>query len=166
MKKNEYHGETLSAMKEEEVMRFYFQNVNGGLKKNGWGKCEQAMQQLKAKEVNVVSSTETNIPVDSARHTHSQDKARMEFHKKTKIITSSNNDPPIGGRQPGGTMSVIGGRHMGRVLNAKEDIDGLGRWSWFCLEGRRMNLYVATAYRVQQKDSDGTSTICAQQKNY
>eukprot|EP00957_Ditylum_brightwellii_P134056 10220525-Ditylum_brightwellii.AAC.1 len=53
---------------------------------------------------------------------------------------------------------------MGRVLDAKEDIDRLGRWSWFCLEGKRTNSYVATAYRVQQEDSNGTSTTCTQQK--
>eukprot|EP00957_Ditylum_brightwellii_P060276 4577777-Ditylum_brightwellii.AAC.1 len=61
-------------------------------------------------------------------------------------------------------MSIIGGRHMGCVLDAKEDMDGLGRWSWFCLEGKRTNLYIATAYRVQQEDSNGTSTACTQQK--
>eukprot|EP00957_Ditylum_brightwellii_P087098 6629010-Ditylum_brightwellii.AAC.1 len=88
----------------------------------------------------------------------------MEFHKKTKIITSASNNPLIGGQQLGGTMSVIGGRHMGQVLDAKEDVDGLGRWSWFWLEGRRTNIYVATSYTVQQKDSDGTSTVCTQQK--
>eukprot|EP00957_Ditylum_brightwellii_P110734 8445005-Ditylum_brightwellii.AAC.1 len=53
---------------------------------------------------------------------------------------------------------------MGHVLDAKEDIDGLRRWSWFCLEGKRTNLFVATAYRVQQEDSNGTSTACTQQK--
>eukprot|EP00957_Ditylum_brightwellii_P171975 13093592-Ditylum_brightwellii.AAC.1 len=53
---------------------------------------------------------------------------------------------------------------MGHVLDAKEDMDGLGRWDWFCLEGKRKNLYVATAYRVQQEDSNGTSTACTQQK--
>eukprot|EP00957_Ditylum_brightwellii_P206725 15349686-Ditylum_brightwellii.AAC.1 len=53
---------------------------------------------------------------------------------------------------------------MGRVLDAKEDQDGLGRWSWFCLEGKRTNLYVATAYKVQQENSSVTSTACTQQK--
>eukprot|EP00957_Ditylum_brightwellii_P046160 3502298-Ditylum_brightwellii.AAC.1 len=53
---------------------------------------------------------------------------------------------------------------MGCVLGAKEDMDRLGRWSWFCLEGKRTNLYVATAYRVQQENSNRTSTACTQQK--
>eukprot|EP00957_Ditylum_brightwellii_P132965 10138491-Ditylum_brightwellii.AAC.1 len=79
---------------------------------------------------------------------------------------SASDDLLVDRRQPGGTMSIIGGRYMGRVLDAKEDRDGLGRWSWFCLEGKRTNLYVATAYRVQQENSNGTSTACTQQKNY
>eukprot|EP00957_Ditylum_brightwellii_P113384 8645749-Ditylum_brightwellii.AAC.1 len=122
------------------------------------------MQQLKANKVDVAGFVETNIPWTLQDIHTARIKARMEFHKKTKIITLASNDPLIGGQQPGGTMSVIRGRHMEHVLDAKEDVDGLGRWGWFCLEGRRMNLYVATAYRVQQKDSDVTSTVCTQQK--
>eukprot|EP00957_Ditylum_brightwellii_P093468 7118272-Ditylum_brightwellii.AAC.2 len=164
MKKNEYLGEILSSIKEEEVMRFYFHNVNGGLKKNGWEKYEWALQQLNAKEVDVVCFAETNIPWTPQDIDTTRTKARKEFNGKTKIITSASDDPTVDGRQPGGTMSIIGGRHMGQVLDTKENINGLGRWSWLCLEGKRTNLYVATAYRVQQEDSNGTSTACTQHK--
>eukprot|EP00957_Ditylum_brightwellii_P063314 4805212-Ditylum_brightwellii.AAC.1 len=70
------------------------------------------------------------------------------------MVTSSSDDPSATSLQPWGTLTAIGGDHMGRVLDAKEDKDGLGRWSWIELEGQGSKLYVATAYRVQQEDSD------------
>eukprot|EP00957_Ditylum_brightwellii_P117062 8929091-Ditylum_brightwellii.AAC.1 len=73
-------------------------------------------------------------------------------------------DPMIADYHQGGMMTAVGGWHLGRVVDAKEDSDGLGRWSWICLEGQRTNLYVVTAYCVQQEDSDETSTACTQKK--
>eukprot|EP00957_Ditylum_brightwellii_P068115 5170506-Ditylum_brightwellii.AAC.1 len=40
----------------------------------------------------------------------------------------------------------------------------MGQWSWMKLEGQKTNLYVVTAYRVQQENSEGTSTAYTQQR--
>eukprot|EP00957_Ditylum_brightwellii_P151980 11573319-Ditylum_brightwellii.AAC.1 len=40
----------------------------------------------------------------------------------------------------------------------------MGRWSWIKLEGQKTNLYVVTAYRVQQEKSEGTATAYTQQR--
>eukprot|EP00957_Ditylum_brightwellii_P119010 9076675-Ditylum_brightwellii.AAC.1 len=103
MKKNEYLGEILSKIKEEEVMRIYFQTFNGGLKKNGWGKYEWALKHLREKEVDVVGFAETNIPWTSQEIHIARTKARKTFHKKTKIMTSASDDLSVDGWQPGGT---------------------------------------------------------------
>eukprot|EP00957_Ditylum_brightwellii_P135572 10337101-Ditylum_brightwellii.AAC.1 len=71
------------------------------------------------------------------------------------MVTSSSDNPSATSSQPGGTLMAIGGDHMGRVLDAKEDKDSLGRWSWIELEGQGRKIYIATAYRVQQEDSEG-----------
>jgi len=77
---------------------------------------------------------------------------------------SSSDDPSGTDKQPGGTLTAAGGSHVGRILESGEDSNGLGRWSWITLEGKNTNLYVATAYRVQQENLEGTKTSFAQQK--
>eukprot|EP00957_Ditylum_brightwellii_P033651 2550973-Ditylum_brightwellii.AAC.1 len=76
---------------------------------------------------------------------------------------SSSDDPSGTDKQPGGMLTAVGGSHVGWTLESGEDKDGLGQWSWITLEGVK-NLYVATAYRVQQENSEGTTTSFVQQK--
>eukprot|EP00957_Ditylum_brightwellii_P010678 808536-Ditylum_brightwellii.AAC.1 len=73
-----------------------------------------ALKHLKDKEVDVVGFVETTIPWTLQEIHIARTKARKEFHEKTKIMTSASDDPLVDGRQPGGTMSIIGERHMGR----------------------------------------------------
>jgi hypothetical protein len=67
---------------------------------------------LKDKAVDVVGFVETSIPWTPQEIHTAWTKAKKAFHKKTKITTSASDDPSVDGRQPGGTMSIIGGRHM------------------------------------------------------
>eukprot|EP00957_Ditylum_brightwellii_P126591 9648535-Ditylum_brightwellii.AAC.2 len=100
---------------------------------------------MKELEVNVMGFAETNILWRPQDIYTAMCKLRQEFHAKSKLITAASKDPTIVKYQTGGVMMAVGGQHMGRALDAKEGIAGLGRWSWICLGCKRTNLYLVTA---------------------
>eukprot|EP00957_Ditylum_brightwellii_P015093 1138408-Ditylum_brightwellii.AAC.1 len=115
-------------------------------------------------EVDVIGLAETNLSWSPNDISIAKTKVKDAFNEKGKIQTSASKEPVAPDYQPGGTMTIVGRRHMGRVLEASKDKEGLGRWSWIKLEGKEKNLYVVTAYRVQQESSNGTSTAYTQQR--
>eukprot|EP00957_Ditylum_brightwellii_P040097 3034778-Ditylum_brightwellii.AAC.1 len=60
-------------------------------------------------EVNVVGFAETNIPWTPQDIHTARCKVRQEFHGKSKLITSTNEDPTIAEYQLGGTIMAVGG---------------------------------------------------------
>ena len=62
MRNNEHHREILTKLKDDNTMRLYFQNINGGLKKDGWSKFRYVVKRLKEKNVEFIGLAETNIP--------------------------------------------------------------------------------------------------------
>eukprot|EP00957_Ditylum_brightwellii_P037637 2846119-Ditylum_brightwellii.AAC.1 len=122
------------------------------------------MKKLQDLKVDIFGFVETNL----ARKPQNVYKARIKTKQRTngqcKIQTSASDIPPVSDSQPGGTITGIVGRHVGRVLETGADLSEMGRWSWICLNGQRSKLYIVTAYRVAQEQSDGINTVHVQQK--
>eukprot|EP00957_Ditylum_brightwellii_P114359 8719742-Ditylum_brightwellii.AAC.1 len=88
-KRNAYHREILTKLKEENTMRLYFQIIIGGLKKGRWGKYKYALKQLKDLEVDVLGFAETNLPWALQDRHVAQAKLKEEFNGKCKLIISA-----------------------------------------------------------------------------
>eukprot|EP00957_Ditylum_brightwellii_P190373 14491877-Ditylum_brightwellii.AAC.1 len=119
MRRNKYHGEILMKLKEEDTLRLYFHNVNGGLKSGGWGEYKFALKRLKEKEVDIVGFAETNLTWTPQDKYSARMKLRKEYEGKSKLTTSASDEPSATDYQPGGTLTAVGGNHVGRVLEAK-----------------------------------------------
>eukprot|EP00957_Ditylum_brightwellii_P194301 14798209-Ditylum_brightwellii.AAC.1 len=115
-------------------------------------------------EVDIIGLAETNISWMPKDISITRIKVKEAFNRKGKIQTSASKEPVAPDYQPGGKLTVVGRRHIGRILEANKDKEGLGRWSWVKLEGKKINLYVITAYRVQQKSSNEISTAYTHQR--
>eukprot|EP00957_Ditylum_brightwellii_P032038 2429538-Ditylum_brightwellii.AAC.1 len=114
--------------------------------------------------VDVIGLGETNLPWMPNDINIARTKVKEEFNGKGKIQTLASDEPVASDYQPGGTLTVVEGGHIGRVLKTDQDKEGLRRWSWIKLEGTKTTLYVITAYRVQQESSSGTSTAYTQHR--
>eukprot|EP00957_Ditylum_brightwellii_P183446 13973785-Ditylum_brightwellii.AAC.1 len=129
MRRNDYHREILTKLKEEDILRVYFHNVNGGLKSGGWGKYEYALKCLKEKEIDIIGFAETNLTWTTQDKYSAKMKLRKEYKGKSKLTTSASDEPSATDYQPGGTLTAVRGNHVERVLEAKIDESGLGWWS-------------------------------------
>eukprot|EP00957_Ditylum_brightwellii_P062359 4731742-Ditylum_brightwellii.AAC.1 len=96
-----------SKLKEEDTLRLCFHNVNGGLKSEGWGKYEYALQRLKKKEVDIIGFAETNLTWTSHDKYSARMKLRKEYKGKRKLVTSASDEPSATDYQPGGTLTVV-----------------------------------------------------------
>eukprot|EP00957_Ditylum_brightwellii_P030593 2318405-Ditylum_brightwellii.AAC.1 len=131
-------------------MQFYFQNINGSLKKGGWGKYEYTLKRVKELEIEIIGLVETNMPWTPNKISIARKKLGEEFNGRCKLQLLASKEPVASNYQPGGTLTAVGGRHSGRVLEAGEDKHGFGQWSWITVGGGKTNLYVITVYKVQQ----------------
>ena len=164
MKENNHQGELLESTKEENCLRLYFQNINGGIKECDWGKLRLAMEKLIEMNVDIFDFAETNLAWSPEDRNRARRILTDISASQSKCEMSASNEPSVSSSQPGGTMIGVMGNHVGRVLEAESDESGLGRWSWVCLDGKQTKLYVISAYRVQQENSDGINTTYTQQK--
>jgi hypothetical protein len=163
--------------KNPEHDRWYLQNVNGINTELNWIEWRTQMKALKELQVDGFSFTETNL-----KWTPEQTKAARNlgkyWFKQFSLQTSSSNDPTTRkAYQPGGTCTGITNNLAGRITKQGSDPSGMGRWSYFCLEGQTLpenmtqeatkrKIYVVTAYCVAQPDSasPGHETAFMQQK--
>eukprot|EP00957_Ditylum_brightwellii_P163649 12459821-Ditylum_brightwellii.AAC.1 len=99
--------------KKKDTLRLCFHNVNGGLKSGGWGKYEYISKRLKEKKVDIIGFAETNLTWTLQDKYSARMKLRNEYKGKSKLTT----------------LTAVGGNHVGRVLEAKIEESGLGRWS-------------------------------------
>ena len=65
--------------------------------------------------------------MDTKRHKTARTKILEEFKGKYKVQTSASDEPVAAEYQPGGTLTAVGGKHTGRILEANEDAEGMGQ---------------------------------------
>eukprot|EP00978_Attheya_sp_CCMP212_P024070 scaffold75064_cov55-Attheya_sp.AAC.2 len=134
------------------------------------------MRALKELQVDGFSFTDTNLKWTPEQTRAAQNLGKYWF-KQFSLQTSSSNDPTIRkAYQPGGTCTGITNNLAGRITKQGSDPSGMGRWSYFCLEGQTLpqnmtqepikrKIYVVTAYCVVQpaSASPGHETAFMQQ---
>ena len=135
------------------------------------------MQALKDAQVDGFSFAETNLRWTPEQTQTARSLGRKWF-RQFRLATLSSNDPTTReAYQPGGTCTGITNNLAGRITKQGSDPSGMGRWSYFCLEGQTLpqnmtqeatkrKIYVVTAYCVAQPDSasPGHETAFMQQK--
>ena len=135
---NEPYGDS-HQQKDPDHDRWYIQNVNGINPEYNWMEWRTQMRVLQEMQVDGFSFTETNL-----RWTPEQTKAARTigryWFKQIRLQTSASNDPTTRkSYQPGGTCTGITNKLAGRITQQGKDPSGLGRWSYFSLEGKPIN---------------------------
>ena len=157
--------------------RWYIQNVNGINTDYNWMEWRTQMHTLHEAKVDGFSFTETNLRWTPEQTQEARQCGRHWF-KQFRVQPSSSNDPTTrASYQPGGTCSGVTNKLAGRITHQGSDPSGLGRWSYFCLEGKQIDtdedghninrkVNIITAYLVAQHDSasPGHDTAFMQQK--
>ena len=173
---NEPHGDDPS-IKDEANDRWYLQNINGTSTELDWIEWKDQMKTLQDLKVDGFSFTETNL-IWTPEQIRKARKLGGDRFKQFRLITSASNDPTSRpSYQPGGTCTGVTNKLSGRIIEEGNDPSGLGRWSYYCLEGKSTGnnkkgvpiprrIYVVTAYCVAQTDSakPGHDTAFMQQK--
>jgi hypothetical protein len=121
-------------------------------------------QRIKTLQVDMFGAAETNLKWNFKRN--QQAKAILQKHHKTcSVNTSSNREECISSYQPGGTLTTVLNKYVGRIKTSIYDSSSLGRWSGFKLNtnfGHHLN--IITVY--QSTKSDGLHTSYQQQAHY
>ena len=153
------HGDSPEE-KNPEHDRWYLQNIHGINTELNWIEWRTQMKELKERQVDGFSFTETNLKWTPEQIKAARNLGKYWF-KQFSLQTSSSNDPTTRkAYQPGGTCTGITNNLAGRITKQGSDPSGMGRWSYFCLEGQTLQqnktqepiqrkIYVITAYCVQ-----------------
>jgi hypothetical protein len=162
--------------KNPEHIRWYIQNINGINPEYDWMEWRTQLQFLKESKVDGFSFTETNIRWTPEQNQKARTWGRRWF-KQFRFQTSSSNNPTTRkSYQPGGTCTGIINQLAGNVTTQGCDPSGMGRWSYFSIEGKlvcdatkkdvHQKIHIISAYLVSQKDSanPGHETAFMQQK--
>jgi hypothetical protein len=163
-KNNIPFGDLITSPKHPNSIRIAFQNVNGIQKAKSWNELKSFSHKLSTLNVDIFGAAETNLKWTFARN--QQVKAILQkTHNMCSISTSSNKEESLTAYQPGGTLTAIFHKYVGRITKTIQDPTSLGRWSGFKLHthfGHQLN--ILTVY--QSTKSDGLHTSYQQQSHY
>ena len=86
---------------------------------------------------------------------------------KSVVSQNKNEGKDTGNKQRGGTSKIIKDSLAAYVKKLGTDHTGLGRWSWYLLEGEPGHFtYVITAYAPCGNKDSGDSTYFKQSERY
>jgi hypothetical protein len=163
-KHNNPFGDLITSPKTPNSVRIFFQNVNGMHKGKSWHELASFSKKINTLGVDLFGAAETNIKWNFTRN--QQAKAILHKHHKTcSITTSSNREECFTAYQPGGTLTSVLNKFVGRIQTCIHDPSSLGRWSGFKLNtnfGHQLNFI--TVY--QPTKSDGLHTTYQQHVHY
>ena len=153
-------------LKLQDFCRVYFVNVNGISAANEFLAFQDALESLRANQVDIFGFSETNL--DWLRHTVRDKCGKIcnDFYGSSLLATSTSSLRSNGNYKPGGTCTGLTQAYCGRYQTSGSDPHGLGRWSYIRLNGKQdKSLVVVTAYRVCQGNigAAGTSTAFHQE---
>jgi exonuclease III len=146
-----------------QVIRIYFQNVNGLRTYDGDADILDSFYQMENIRADIFGFAETKLDCHHPKVRSLIHQAKGKIWEHSKITTSSSTCSWNSLHKPGGTLLGVTGPLVGRV---RETItDPLGRWTGVELLGRDgRNIIVICAYQVCQKySSTGQLTAYHQQ---
>lgn len=156
------HGD-LHHNKDNNIIRVYFQNINGILHDNSWQQWEDGIQHSKDIESDIICVAETNIRWNDTNYNNCSQIIK-KYYKQSKLATSNSADITLGNYQPGGTATVATAKWTTRAIKTITDDSGMGRWSGIQFRTKQNHsLYIITAYCPNQDTKYGTNTAYQQQ---
>ena len=86
---------------------------------------------------------------------------------KSVVLQNKTEGKEVGNKQRGGTSTIIKDSLSAYVKTSGTDHTGLGRWSWYLLEGEPSHFtYVITAYAPCGNKDSGDATYFKQNERY
>jgi hypothetical protein len=158
------YGDSIDHPKEETTVQLYFQNIRGIANAQMWQNCESAAMRLKAMKVDICGFAETNIDWQYRNIDNVTTIFRNKLNQQMAVTTSSSTETTRSNRLPGGTLTSIGGKWTGRIMEKINDPSGMGRWSGYklrCASNTWIN--ILTAYRPTKGSCAGDQSCYQQQ---
>jgi exonuclease III len=148
----------------EQILRIYFQNINGIRLENEGADMLDIFLQMENIRADVFGFAETKLASDQPFIKHLLHHNKRKIWDHARLTTSTSTAVLDGYHKPGGTLTCATNSLVGRVC---ENIsDPYGRWSGIELMGRSdKRLFILTVYQVPQKTgSAGSTTAYTQQR--
>jgi hypothetical protein len=130
---------------QEQIMRIYFQNVNGlRLDNDGAGMIDLFMQ-MENIRADIFAFAETKLATDQPFVSQLLQRNKRKIWDHARLTTSTSKAVMEGYHKPGGTLTCATNSLVGRIRHNFSDT--YGRWSGFKLMGRNnKKLVVLTVY--------------------
>jgi hypothetical protein len=133
----------------DQVIRLYFQNVNGLRLQDSAVDISETFLQLKNIEANIFGIAETQLHCRNQHIQRTLQDTKRRIWDQCKLFSCSTEEEWESQRKPGGTLLGVTGALVGRVR--KQHMDKYGRWTWVELLGHDgRTLTVICAYQVVQ----------------
>jgi exonuclease III len=153
------------AVWKEQILRIYFQNINGIRLDNDGADMLDIFLQMENIRADIFAFAETKLASDQPFVANLLQRNKRKIWDHARIVTSTSTVVLEGYHKPGGTLTCAANSLVGRIQRTFSD--PYGRWSGMELMGRsNKRLVVLTVYQVPQKTgSSGSTTAYTQQRN-
>eukprot|EP00957_Ditylum_brightwellii_P144213 10988280-Ditylum_brightwellii.AAC.1 len=85
------------------------------------GKLKMALKQMDKLGVDVIGFVETNTPWNPNERESVRQITNQIFRKKSKTVMSTSDIPCVASKQPGGVMTCVVGKQVGRIITTGID---------------------------------------------
>ncbi|KAL7536733.1 hypothetical protein ACHAXR_007367 [Thalassiosira sp. AJA248-18] len=160
------YGNLRVKQKEDDALRFFSTNVNG---LSFWQRRNYKVERLKdvLQRYSIDSMGFQEVCINWRSFKPSQTLASLLRSGADPIRSVASHNTReiknVGHTQRGGTATLVTNQLAAYVIKNGTDPTGLGRWSWYLLEGEPgVRTYVITAYALCGNDSCGESTVFQQ----
>jgi exonuclease III len=158
-------GSNPESVWQEQIMRIYFQNVNGLRLDNDGADMIDIFMQMENIRADIFAFAETKLATDQPFVNQLIQRNKRKIWDHARLTKSTSTVVMDGYHKPGGTLTCATNSLVGRIRRTFSDT--YGRWSGFELMGRNdKKLVVLTVYQVTQKTGlAGSTTAYTQQRN-
>jgi len=148
----------------EQILRIYFQNINGIRLDNEGADILDLFLQMENIRADVFGFAETKLATDQPYINHLLHSKKRKIWDHASLTTSTSTAVLEGYHKPGGTMTCATNSLVGRISSPISD--PYGRWSGIELMGRSdKRIVILTIYQVPQKTGTaGSTTAYTQQR--
>ena len=148
----------------KEILRYYFQNVNGIKPQSEQPAWNNMMETIREKNSAIFGFVETNVEWSLPLHSECAQIMRKTF-KHRELVTSSSKTAISRTYKPGGTCIGAVVKWQSRVNIKGKDPHGMGRWTYIGIEGKDVKILFILAYRVceQKASMEGPATAYMKQ---
>jgi exonuclease III len=158
-------GNTPKAVLIEQLMRIYFQNINGIRLENQGADMLDIFLQMENIRADIFAFAGTKLASDQPYVNNLLQRNKRKIWDHARLVTSTSKVVLEGYHKPGGTMTCAANSLVGHIRRTFSD--PYGRWSGMeLMERSDKRLVILMVYQVPQKTgSAGSTTAYTQQRN-